>query len=80
LCTHDASLDLRYQALRLGDEEVPLWCLGAWPRSSLYTKGNSEEAEARCDGAVAVGLEVSSSWDWMFWDPTMHPWIWGTTR
>jgi hypothetical protein len=29
LCTHDASLDLRYQALRLGDEEVPLWCLGA---------------------------------------------------
>jgi hypothetical protein len=44
---HDASVDLRRHARRLGDELEPLWDPGARPCASRYRKRSSEVAVVR---------------------------------
>jgi hypothetical protein len=46
---YDTMIDLKRHVLRLGEEEVSLWCLEDRPRSSLLMMGNDEVIPASCE-------------------------------
>jgi hypothetical protein len=57
LRVYDTSVDLRRQTLRLAEEEVSLWSLGAGPRPSSLAVARGQVIPAKCEGILMARLE-----------------------